>query len=394
MDHPARRVSRQPGEVERFRHHALGREGGVAVDEEGHHRGRVLCVILAGTRELARPGQPRHHRVDELQVARVGKQRDPHRASVAQDVVAGGAVMVLHVPDPALVVGKGEDAVRGRGRALELAQDLVVADAHAVREHVEPAPVGHPHDHFPASPSRRDLEHQVHHGHEHVVALEREPHLSRIDPVQELFETFHTREAGQQLHLLVAGQRLGVGARFHLVPEPAHALRRLQVLELVSDGPAVRALQPLQVVRYPFIAIVTEDGGCGESLQLLHAGAEEGGIELRVPRGIAPQRDRCGPAGARGRGRPARATWPGRRGGGVPASRAGWHCAAGRARAAVPGGRPREPGRGGRARAQRLATGPAPPPPSRKPSPNGRTPNRGRPDNVGTTLPRIRRSAR
>ena len=260
------------------------------MDEEGHHRGRVLCVVLPGTRELACPGQPRHHRVDELQVARVGKQRDPHRASVAQDVVAGGAVVILHVPDPALVVGKGEDAVRGRGRALELAQDLVVADAHAVREHVEPAPVGHPHHDFPAPASRRPLEHQVHHGHEHVVALEGKPHLPRIDPVQELFEAFHPGQADQQFHLLFPGQRLRMGARLHLVPEPAHPLRRLQVLELVSDGPAVRALQPLQVVRYPFVAIVAEDGGCGERLQLLHAGAEEGGIELRVPRGIAPQR--------------------------------------------------------------------------------------------------------
>ena len=290
MDHPARRVSRQPGEVDGLRHHTLGSEGGIAVDKEGHHRGRVLPVILPGTRELARPGQPRHHRVDELQVARVGGQRDPHRASVAQDVVAGGAVMVLHVPDPALVVGQREDAVRGRGRALELAQDLVVADAHAVREHVEPAPVGHPHHDFPAPPSRRHLEHQINHGHEHVVALEGKPHRPRIDPVQELFETFHVGEAGQQLDLLFPDRRLRVGARFHLVPEPAHALRRLQVLELVSDGPAPGALQPFQVVRYAFIAVVTEDRGGRERLQLLHAGADEGGIELRVSRGIAPQR--------------------------------------------------------------------------------------------------------
>ena len=260
------------------------------MDEEWHDRGRVLCVILAGTRELACPRQPRHHRIDELQVARVGGQRDPHRAAVAQDMVARGAVVVLHVPDPALVVGQGQDAVRGRGRALELAQDLVVADAYAVREHVEPAPVGHPHHDFPASPPRRDLEHQVHHGHEHVVPLEGEPHLPRIDPVQELFEAFHPGEADQQFHLLFAGRRLRVGARLHLVPEPAHPLRRLQVLELVSDGSAVDALQPLQVVRNPFVAIVAEDGGGGECLQLLHAGAEEGRVELRVPRGIAPER--------------------------------------------------------------------------------------------------------
>jgi len=65
-----------------------------------------------------------------------------------------------------------------------------------VREHVEPATVGHPHDDFPASPRRRHLEDEVHHGHEHVVALEGEPHLPRVDPVQELFEAFHAGQAG------------------------------------------------------------------------------------------------------------------------------------------------------------------------------------------------------
>ena len=413
------------------------------MNEEGHDCGRVLCVILPGTRELARPGQPRHHRVDELQVAGVGEQRDPHRASVAQDVVAGGSVMVLHVADPALVVGQGEDTVRGGGRALELAQDLVVADPHAVREHVEPAAMRHPHHDFPASPRRRHLEHQVDHGHEHIVALEREPHLPRIDPVQELFEAFHPGQPDQQFHLLFTGERLRVGARFHLVPEPAHPLRRLQVLELVSDGPAPGALQPLQVVGDPFVAVVAEDGGGRERLQLLHAGAEEGGIELRVTRGIAAQRvdagqlvpvvaeglhERGGPGdemeellhraqggaglsgglgrrgGAGGRGRlrgGARGLIPrgsrlGRRGGdGRPrvAARGEWARPSrqqARHRGAVAGMAQRD----GRARGQREATGPDPPPPPRKSSASGSTPTPDRPGTAGRVLPRIRRSAR
>ena len=91
--------------------------------------GRVDLVLLG-------PDHAQDHRVDRLEVARVGGQLD-------RDVLAG--LLLTYLPDRAEVVLHVARALDGVGVdvALELPEDLVVALADDVGQHVEPAAVGH-----------------------------------------------------------------------------------------------------------------------------------------------------------------------------------------------------------------------------------------------------------
>src|SRR3546814_20532241 len=81
------------------------------------------------------PGHADHDGVDRLEVARVGGQLDG-------DVLAGAADELADLPEVVLHVAGALHRV-GVDLALELLEDLVVALAHDVCEHVEAPAVGH-----------------------------------------------------------------------------------------------------------------------------------------------------------------------------------------------------------------------------------------------------------
>ena len=58
-------------EVERLGHHALAREGGVAVDQERQRAAREVLGLRLVALGLLRAGAALDDRVDELEVARV-----------------------------------------------------------------------------------------------------------------------------------------------------------------------------------------------------------------------------------------------------------------------------------------------------------------------------------
>ena len=72
-------------------------------------------------------------------------------------------------------------------------------------------------------------------------------------------------------------------AGLDLVPKPTDDAGVLEVFEFVSDRPAVGQLQSLEHVGKGLVASVLEQQRGGEFSELLFTGAEEGGIELRVP---------------------------------------------------------------------------------------------------------------
>ncbi len=89
---------------------------------------------------LVGPRAALDHGVHVLEVARVGRQRDRHALAGLRLVGAGGAVVVLHVAGAAL----GGGGVGGQVLlALELDEDRLVRAADGVRQHVQPAAVGH-----------------------------------------------------------------------------------------------------------------------------------------------------------------------------------------------------------------------------------------------------------
>ncbi len=81
VDGAAGRISGQAGQVEGLGNHALGGERGVAVDQ--HRYGDPLVVLRRGAAAvgLLRPGSTLHHRIDRLQMARVGRDRHLDRAA-------------------------------------------------------------------------------------------------------------------------------------------------------------------------------------------------------------------------------------------------------------------------------------------------------------------------
>ena len=140
MDRPPDLVAVERLQVERLGDHALGGEGGVAVDRDRHRRVRVVLHVRALVGRLRRARGPLDDRIDVLEVARVGLEVHADAAAVGKLVGAVGAVVVLDVSRAALR-DRG-DRLERRG-ALELGEDGVVGAAQVVREHVEPAAVGH-----------------------------------------------------------------------------------------------------------------------------------------------------------------------------------------------------------------------------------------------------------
>ena len=209
VDRSARVVAVERLQVERLRHHALRREGGVAVDQHRQHHGGVVMGLAVLARGLVRAGAALHHRVHDLEVARVGRQRHGDRLAARQLVGARGAVVVLHVAGAAL-------GHRGIGievlLALELHQDRLVGAADRVREHVQPAAVRHAEHHLAGACTRGAVHHLVEHRHDHVQALDRELLLPEEGLVQVALERLHLGQPLEQSALVLA-PRAARGAR-------------------------------------------------------------------------------------------------------------------------------------------------------------------------------------
>ena len=133
MHRAAGAVPAQSRQAEAFGDHALAGEGGVAGDQQRHHHGAVVAggavLVLLGA-HLAE-----HDRIDDLEMRRIGGERQVHPVAV-ELAVGGGAEVILHV-------ARALDLVGRRRAALELVEDGAVRLAHHLRQHVEPAAVGH-----------------------------------------------------------------------------------------------------------------------------------------------------------------------------------------------------------------------------------------------------------
>ena len=106
---PATRWPRRPRQAEDFGDHALAGEGGVAVQQQRQHLGAFLQRhdLLAGAAiDLVLLGArlAHHDGIDDLEMRRVGGQRQMHLVAV-ELAVRRGAEMVLHVAGTLDVVG-------------------------------------------------------------------------------------------------------------------------------------------------------------------------------------------------------------------------------------------------------------------------------------------------
>ena len=126
-------VALQVGQPEAFRHHALAGERGVAMHQQRQHRNalvrRIAMLVLLGA-HLAE-----HHGIDDLQMRRIGGQRqmDP---VVVELAVRRRAEMIFDVAGALDRVGIGR-------AALEFMEQRAMRLAHHLGQHVEAAAMRH-----------------------------------------------------------------------------------------------------------------------------------------------------------------------------------------------------------------------------------------------------------
>ena len=166
-------------------------ERGVAVHEDRQHRERLGVV----DRVLLGADHADDDRVDRLEVARVGGQLD-------RDVLAGAGHELAALAEVVLHVARALHRV-GVDLALELLEDLVVALADDVREHVEAAAVGHADDRAVELGVGGRLEDGVEDRDGRLGALEPEPLLADVLRGEELLERLGRVEPLEDVALVV-----------------------------------------------------------------------------------------------------------------------------------------------------------------------------------------------
>ena len=287
MQRAARRVAGEALEVECLRHFALGAERGVAVQQDGQRDGRVVVAVSRRAVGLLCARASFHHRVDRLQVARVGSERDGDLAGLRR-ARALGAEVVLDVSGAALLAR--DDGV-DRALALELAEDDVVGPPDDVREHVQAAAVCHADDDLVGAAAGGLLDRLVEHRHHHVQALDGELLLAEERAAKVLLHSLDAGEAREQGCALLVRERLPVATRLDRMPQPDALLVVGDVLDLVRDRPAVRLAQLRQRVGECLPQPVQpQDGRRDPRLQLRgQLGDEPLRLERRIARRLGPE---------------------------------------------------------------------------------------------------------
>ena len=186
--------------------------------------------VLLGPRHALDDG------VHRLEVRRVGGQGDGELLPGAGVEHAPGALVVLHVARSLHRLGVEV--------ALELLEDLPIGLAHDVGQHVEAAPVGHPHHDLGHPGPGGGVEQRVEQHDGRLRALEAEPLLPDVAGVQEALEHLRRVETAEDVPLLleVEGDRLA----FDVLLDPALLLGVLDVHVLDAERPAVGVAQHVE----------------------------------------------------------------------------------------------------------------------------------------------------
>ena len=176
-----------------------------------------------------------HDRVDDLQVAGVGRNRKVHRAAGGRGNVRREAKVVLHVAIAAERIGKVV--------VLEFVEDFLERLAEDIGEYVQAAAMGHADDQFLGAEPRRLLHQRIEHGNQRFAAFERESLLSHELRVQEFLEEFGLMQRTQDAVLLAIGEGGAIADRFHAVGEPAAGIERIDVHVLDAERAAISFAQ-------------------------------------------------------------------------------------------------------------------------------------------------------
>ncbi len=279
------------------------------MEQDRHGAHRVLGQLGAVELVLQEAGAAGHHRVDELEVARVRVEADRGLLAAEGFVDAAVAVVVFDVAGAA-VRDRREGLHRGEPfGALELGEDRFDRATEVVGEDAEPAAVGHAEDDVVGAGAVGEGDRLVEHRHDHVEPLDREDLGPQIRFAEEALELEDVDQPVQQALFLIRRHRLAVGAGLDHLAQPDPLLVRGDVLELVADRRAVGVAHPRQRLQQRFAGDADpQDRGRDPRHQLrgqvqvlrLQAGVA---LRLRAERVEAGGEVALGPVGLQQRGR-------------------------------------------------------------------------------------------
>ena len=236
MDGAGGPVAAQPRQAEALGDHPLPGEGRVAMEEERQDAGAVLerhdlAVWLIGINVLLGARFAEHHRIDDLEMRRIGGQRQVHRVAV-ELAVGRGAEMVLDVAGALDLVGR-------RGTALEFMEDRPVRLAENLGEHVEAAAVGHAEHDLLDAELAAALDDLLQRRDERLAAVEAEALGAGVFDVEKAFEAFRLDQLVEDRLLALGGEGDALVGALDALLDPGLLGRIGNVHELDAEGRAV-----------------------------------------------------------------------------------------------------------------------------------------------------------
>jgi hypothetical protein len=235
VDRAAGAIALQSRQAEAFRHHALPGEGRVAMDQQRHHLAAlddVVELVLLGA-HLAE-----HDGIDDLEMRRIGGERQMHLVGV-ELAIGRGAEVILDVARAFHFVGRV-------GAALELVEQGAMRLGQHLRQHVEAAAMGHAEHDLLHAEIAAALDDLFERRDQRLAAVEAEALGAGVFDVDELLETF-------RLDQLVEDRALALAGEGDLLVRALDALLNPRLLggigdvhEFVADRAAIGAAQDLQ----------------------------------------------------------------------------------------------------------------------------------------------------
>jgi hypothetical protein len=231
MQRAAGAMAAQARKAEAFGDDALAGEGRIAVDQQRQHllALAVLQLVLLGA-HLAE-----HDRVDDLEMRRVGRQRQVHLVAV-ELAVGRGAEVVLHV-------ARALDLVGGPGAALELVEDRPVRLAEHLGEDVQPAAMRHAEDDLAHPERAAALDDLLERRDDRLAAVETEALGAGVFRVEEALEALGLDELVEDRPPALAGEGDLLLRSFDALLQPGLLARLGDVHELDAERRAVGAAQ-------------------------------------------------------------------------------------------------------------------------------------------------------
>ena len=226
-------VALQLGEAEGLGGEPLPGDRRVAVDQDPHH----LAARGVAALRLLRSHFAEDNRIDGLQVRRIGGERQMDLGAV-EVAVGRRAEMILDV-------ARALHLVRVGGMTLELGEDGDVGLAHDIREHVQPAAVGHAEHDLLDAEFAAALQNLFQRRNRSFTSIETKALGSGELDVQKALELLGLDQPLEDRALALGGEARLVADALDALLDPGFLVRVLDVHELDADRSAIGLAQNL-----------------------------------------------------------------------------------------------------------------------------------------------------